>query len=511
MANMFAGPIRPDKAPKLKLRGTTSYLFALLALGFACLPSSAGPTANVCGDIASLDFLRCVGELIDAAKAAGQDRLSGRLRDVLIHMAETEGYGGSESNIEKIKAWSKELKDHDPVSNGETIAALDNAIASYKDELRPAVSTLAAAREALDAGTDRANADKLAPGPDTNIHPLFVRRKLAFLGAKKAEFYDHGPFEIVRRLLLANSIEESYFLDKAAGIADFGKLRRELQIVGDLQNLYEKPPSYLTIRQERLQKNSNLFWRASILFALGDKGEFVQAARMLAINNRNWGFDGDNAGHVYSYRVFNRPYAILLLGRDNRGEPMIEIKDPGLLNRFYNPAQLALVICAQLDGAGSDQGIDSYTKAVRELTFHDLYVVAASARRAGSLRKFENDVTKTFNDRKFKQESEALVSRVNNDAKEFSDMISRGAKQCGITDEVRDEIHQRFTLKPRIEQRADSPKNERLVFGGRLDANAASAVADLIKNVFETPEIRSVAEELGVSTSVFATRMPIDN
>ena len=37
----------------------------------------------------------------------------------------------------------------DPVSNGEAIAALDNAIASYKDELRPAVSTRAAAREAL--------------------------------------------------------------------------------------------------------------------------------------------------------------------------------------------------------------------------------------------------------------------------------------------------------------------------------------------------------------------------
>ena len=90
-------------------------------------------------------------------------------------------------------------------------------------------------------------------------------------------------------------------------------------------------------------------------------------------------------------------------------------------------------------------------------------------------------------------------------------MISRGAKRCGIADEVRDDIYQPFTLKPRVEHPADSSKNERLVFGGRLDANAASKVADFISKVFGTPEIRAAAEEHGVSTSVFATRMPIDN
>jgi hypothetical protein len=427
-------------------------------------------------------------------------------------MAETEDYGGALGDIDKIKKWSSELKRRDPVANGEAIAALDNAIASYKNELRPSVSTRAAAREALNAGREAisvADAAKPAPGSDTNIYPLFVRRKLAFLNSKNAEFYDRGPFEIVRRLLLANSIEESYFLDKGAGIPGSDKLRREIEIIDGLRALYESPPSYLTIHQQKLQKNSNLFWRASILFALGDKDEFVKTARSLAIDNRSWGLEGESPGHVYSYRVFDQPYKILLLGRDDRGEPLIEVRDAGLLNRFYNPAQLALAICAELDG--SNPGIESYTKTVRDLSFHDFYIVTTSDQRLGGVRKFENTVTRTFSDRKFKQESEALISRVNSDAKEFADMISRGANRCGITDEIRDDIYQPFTLKPRIEQRAESSKNERLVFGGKLDANAASIVADFINKVFETPEIRAAAEEHGVSTSVFATRMPIDN
>jgi hypothetical protein len=494
------------------LCGALRLVAALIMSACTCRPLSAGQAPSTCGDILSQGFLRCIGERIDDARSKGEDRLSPQMRDVLIYMAQTEDYAGAIGDIDKIKTWSSELKRRDPVANVEAIAALDNAIASYKDELRPSVSTRAAAREALNAGREAvnvANTTRSTPEADTNIYPLFVRRKLAFLGSKKAEFYDGGPFEIVRRLLLANSIEESYFLDKDAGISATDKLRREIEIIDGLQALYENPPSYLPIHQKMLQKNSNLFWRASILFALGDKDEFVKTARSLAINNRSWGLEGNSAGHVYSYRVFDQPYKIQLFGRDDRGEPLIDVRDAGLLNRFYNPAQLALAICAELDGSAA--GIENYTKAVRDLTFHDFYVVTASDQRLGGVRKFENIVTKTFSDRRFKQESESLILRVNNDAKEFSDMISRGAKRCGIADEVRDDIYEPFTLKPRIEQRADSSKNERLVFGGRLDANAASRVADFISKVFETPEIRAAAEEHGVSTSIFAARMPIDN
>ncbi len=162
-------------------------LIALIIMSAcACRPLSAGQAPSTCGDISSQDFLRCVGEGIDDARSKREDRLSPQLRDVLIYMAQTEDYAGAIGDIDKIKTWSSELKRRDPVANSEAIGALDNAIASYKDELRPSVSTRAAAREALKAGREAvsvANATLPTPKADTNIYPLFVRRKLAFLGS----------------------------------------------------------------------------------------------------------------------------------------------------------------------------------------------------------------------------------------------------------------------------------------------------------------------------------------
>ena len=182
---------------------------ALATLAGLSLYLAAGWTAvaqdkATCDSVTGAELLNCAASLIDAAKASGE--LGEPLRKALDSLGATEGYGGASADLEKFKGWAKELKDRDPVANRLTIAALDNAIASHKDEIRTAVSVRAAARQALENGQSEGD----------NIQPIFVQRKLTFLDSDRAKFYDRGPFEVARLSLLASAIEEHYFLNGAA-------------------------------------------------------------------------------------------------------------------------------------------------------------------------------------------------------------------------------------------------------------------------------------------------------
>jgi hypothetical protein len=70
-----------------------------------------------------------------------------------------------------------------------------------------------------------------------------------------------------------------------------------------------------------------------------------------------------------------------------KDEPDFQIKDAGVLDRYYNAAQLALVACAQLHAMGSDQAIDKFKSAVSNLAFHDYYVAAGAAQNDQKLQK----------------------------------------------------------------------------------------------------------------------------
>jgi hypothetical protein len=496
-ANTFVGSSE-DRLSRLELQfGVRMAIAIVFGLAVWIVPAwwSLSQERAACESATSEQLLKCVAGLVEAAKAS--DQLNDPLRKALETLAETEGYSGTSSDLEKLKTWSIELKDRDPLSNRATIAELDNAIASQKEEIRAAVSIEAAVKEAVEQ-------DGLTAG--TNVQSIFVQRKLTFLESERAKFYDRGPFEAIRRSLLASAIEESYFINGAN--ADKDKLRREIRIVDELQDRYNAPSGYLTFRQIHLQKNSNLFWRASLSFALGDKSGFTKVLRDLARVNSDFDLESKNIGHVYVYRVFNLPYEIRVMAGD--GEPAPEIDDPGLLNRYFNPAQLALVACAQLQSVGSAQGIDRFKAAVTNMALHDYYVVAGSSQDNEKLRQFEATLQEVVHGEELRGQLLSLIESVIDQGRSFSHTIEIGAKACDVDDVVRDKIYSPFQLRSTIKAHTEAPYGTRLLFGGRLDASQASAVAEFLKRTLNAPALQAPRKKLGVNTTVFIARVGID-
>lgn len=456
-------------------------LLVVLAGWAAAPPISAAQEISIgCTEHApvSESFIRCVRAIMEHLEKdipIDQAVLAQPLRGLLEQVAKAQPYRGAAADLDEFKRRSLELK-RDPVSNRDAITVLDNAIASHADEIRAAISTQAIAAQA---------------SPGTNIHPDFVKQKLAFLASDRARFYDRGPFEMVRRSLLATALEEDYFLERVSKGTDNGRLRSAILVLDELMDRYTRPQAYphLSIRQRNSQINTHLFWRASLLFALGEKSDMVSNLRDLVLNNRQFGLETREPGHVYIYRVFSLPYEMRVqpdLGAD--GGRKIEINDPGLLKRYYNPAQLALAACAHIDIAGL-QGIQKFIRAVSDLRFNDYYVVVGTADDPTKLQQLEAMVHRTFDD-KTRRKLSAIVTT---QAGEFPTMIRHGAKSCGIDDTVLNDIYSSFEFRSEI-KRIERPENKPakkqdyyLLLAGRLNETQARTISEFLNTTLLSP------------------------
>jgi hypothetical protein len=142
--------------------------------------------------------------------------------------------------------------------------------------------------------------------------------------------------------------------------------------------------------------------------------------------------DTKNAGHIYVYRVFNLPYEIRVQpATEDNGARKVEIDDPGLLKRYYNPAQLALIACAQIEAAGPE-GIPKLTKVVSDLAFNDYYVVAGAATDPGALQRLETMILGAINGKKPRWEHRELLDLVEGQKGEVPGAMERGSRMCGI-------------------------------------------------------------------------------
>jgi hypothetical protein len=446
-----------------------------------------------CDQTSSDKLLACVGTMVETLPTNGRAILAEPLHGYLNTLAQKESYSGALADLQKLKDSSANLKALDPLLNRDAITALDNAIASHNGEIRAAVSFRGAAQQALH--------EKRSPG--TNIHRLYVQRKLSFLDTSRAEIYDRGPFEIARRSLLANALEESYFLDRSRS-----KLEKEIQVLNELQSVYDNPPGYLSIPQINLHRNSNLFWLASILFVLHDRPQSSDILRRLAVGNNKFGLETENPGHVYSYRILDLPYDIRLLAHDSRSGSEIKVNDPGVVNRFYNPAQLALVACSQLDG-----DIDNFIAATTDLVFYDYYVVVALAPSIESIQSFRTAVEQTINGEGLRASRDELIQRITQDSEGFQKLIVRGAQLCNVQDDDRKQIFTPFRFESTVEphREGSGAYEQRLLVGGRLNANQATWVVDFLKReVYNSGDLKAQAKKLGVSIDPVIDRMKID-
>jgi hypothetical protein len=487
-AAAFARKVGRDRSVRRVLVG--AILGPIIWLTFSSAP--VAQNTGDCGksDPGTGDLLRCVANRVRAA--SDQDIADEPLRVYLQKLAETPGYGGTSNDLEELKNRSLKLKT-DPVTNRLSIAALDNAIASYVDELRAGVSY-----KALTA--------RASPGAD--IYPDFVRQKVNFLGSQQAEFYNLGPFELTRRALWASSLEAGYFIASEKGVHNREVLRKAIDILHSVrEGLASSKYQFLSASQRsRSQINSYFFWEASLLLALKEQKQAQGLLRALAIDNHTFGPQTTDAGHVYIYRVFARPYKMIV-----KAGGAVDVDGLHVVNRFYNPAQLALFACAYLADEASI-ATKKFDDSVSDMALNDYFVVAAASDDPVQLAGFNDTIGQTLNRDDFRPHRERLLQDVaNQEIPSFFENIKRGAQLCDVDNSIRDRIYSRFDLTTRIE-RFDNlikPSHE-IVLGGHLNEDQAHTIAEFFNGiVFKSPTVAGMWEKLG-GKKAFMARMRIE-
>ena len=242
-------------------------------------------------------------------------------------------------------------------------------------------------------------------------------------------------------------------------------------------------------RRNSGRSNTNRFWRASILFAPGKKPEFKQSLREIVLKYGLFDLATADPGHVYIYRAFARPYTILL-----KRDGDVDISGVSVLNRFYNPAQLALFACGYLEEAGTG-GIARLAEAISGLELSDYYVIAANAEKPEALKDLQTAINRAPEDR---SDAADLIRRVKaEELKGFSDRIQQGARSCEIEDTMRDQIYKPFDrLDAQITRLSGVEKYPyQLILGGRLNSKQANMVVEFLNSVlFKTSRPPSPAQ-----------------
>jgi hypothetical protein len=447
------------------------------------------------------EFAHCV--TLSIAQAFRETSLSQRVSDEPIRgylktLSGRVGYKGESGDLEDLQHFSTVLKT-DPNGNRKAIAALDDAIASYAGELRTAmsVSQLAASQN-----------------PGTDIYPLFVPQKLHFLDSDRAKFYDKGPYEIIVRSLLAGALEADFFLNRQSAVTDPMKLQREITVLDEvLERRSNVGDQYLSNEQNKSGKNSDSFWRASLLFALGRKDELRIALHDLVSKNSDFSLDPLDVGYIYVNKVFNFPYKILVRAEhDGNGSPLVSTTDPALLQRFYNPAQLALFTCALIDDAGLD-GIDKLADTISSMPYNDYFVVAGSGSDHETVEKLKQLIAQTIDHTLAGETINYLDQIKTEESVDMSKRKERGEKLCGIDEITGAKILSPFKFDPRILDLSSSAGNNYIItFGGNLNLKQAKSIADFLnKDVFSTPDLTAVHNTLGIDRGAYIARMRIED
>jgi len=484
----------------------TVHLFAVcLAAGFVGLSVGLWPAATIAqrlgGSCAAEesrleDFFACVVTLISNTwkeTSSEQATRAEPLREHLTKLAQSPGYKGAVSHLDELKRLSIALK-HDPASNRELILLLDNAIASHETELRPAMSTQRLAD---------------ASDPSIDIYPAFVRQKLSFLGSAKARFYDRGPFEIAWRSLYASALESEYFIEQNVERRDKAKLWEAIRVLDEIHARRTGPEYAYLPRRNEAAINSELFWRASLLFALGEKAQAKEVLRSLALNNQPFTLKAPKQGHVYIYKIFNFAHQIVVQPSTGKDGIKAEIRDQHLTDRYYNPAQLAAYTCSHIDAVG----IEGFAAVIKKFVLSDYYVIAASSNDPMKLRQLEVAINKTLDSKALAEKRSVVQKLLANEMPGFSDFMKHGAKACNLPDSVRDEIYSPFELRPYIKniQEFRQGASEFLLFGGRMNARQADALSEFLNNsLFQAPDVLALRDQLDLKTPAYAARMRIE-
>lgn len=486
---IFAGILEPELAGLFRavVRGA---LLLILFQSTAIAQEISDPCA---ADLKQSEvLLHCVAGLVDSSTMNHDPRavLKEPLRGYLRKLDSWVGYKGKLVDLDVLKRVSLALK-QDAMANRDIISALDAAIASHADELRPAMSRETAAANVTN-GTD--------------IYSRFVEQRLNFLlEPERINFYRRGPFELPIYTSLANALESKYFLAK--GDWDNNLLHQEIEALKKAHAMLLELPSNEPRRRSRL--NGIMFWQASIFFALGDKEKFRQTLHDLVYENRDFGLENRSSGHVYIYRAFDLPFSMVVEEVGADGKPILSADDQYALNRFYNPGQLALAACDLAEAAGR-AGIKTYSDAVRDLPFRDFYVVAASGSNPDALGQFGDQLLRSIQQGESGTRRDILEQEIITKAARLSAKIDNGATNCGITAELREQLYPPFGFKFQVKHlEAFGKHTEYLLLGGGLDADQANKLAEFLTSA-TSAGVRDQARNLGIESAPYTARVRIE-
>jgi hypothetical protein len=498
---------------KIQTRWRLGVSASLILSAVSCAPfcaiAASPQRETACPSTQPDALVGCIAAKMKELEANGslndQVILTGGLNNALLELAQADGYGGKPSDLDVLKAKSLTLKNQ-PAIHADAIRILDAAIASHRDELKSALSTSKLASQ-YEAGKD--------------IYPLFVKQKLDFLRTR-AKFYDGGPFEIAWRLLLISALESEFFLTagcdssgecQKAASANPELLQRAIELLDEVLARRTGPKfSYLANREQGI--NSDRFWRASLLFVLGKKEQMKDTFRELITENKDFQLGATAPGHVYIYKTFHLPQKLVVKpSTDKDDRKIIDIQEQNLLDKYYNPPQLGIYMCAYVAEAGL-QGLTDFDEALSSLLPHDFYVIAAASQNGGKIEKLAQAMDKALNDPGRAAERGHLLQRIAGlETDDFATTMQKGTNACKIDVNLLTEVYRGFQLKASVRNITGLAKKgpTLLMFGGQLNSAQADALKNFLNStILTSAEVRALGADPDVEVNAFTARPRIE-
>ena len=228
-------------------------------------------------------------------------------------------------------------------------------------------------------------------------------------------------------------------------------------------------------------------------------------------DNPDFDLESQKSSHVYIYKVFDLPFSILVQSVDVDGKPILVTDDPHILNRYFNPGQLALTVCS-LIGLAGQSGILAYSGAIRDLPFYDFYVMIASGSNPDGLQQFGQALMKSIALDDHAPRLDLLRQDFAKKDSQVSKQMRDGAMACGIGEEALNRIFKPFDFKFEVRHLETIGKQpNQLVIGGNLNAIQANKLAEFFNEVVSTDSgLRDQANNLGVKPGSFAARARVE-
>lgn len=414
----------------------------------------------------------CVLELAFADFGEGEGALhqAGRTRGLLRFLDYYKnGWSADEAHVARLLALGKRARQFNR-DDSAFVLDLDRAIAN----------------RAIEGG--RSGLKRIIAVDTEKSYPENVERKIAELGAAMGD-YAGGPLQVLVHDLLAVAFEESAMIAAGNG-EEAAALQRAREAIGELDKALATMADPAVVNRPDIEFFHNDFrFRKAFLLRLIDGADWQAPLKEIVETSPTWE-ETDKLDHIYVRSFVRWP----------QQDPYVKGTAPGSVrvslpkNAFYNPGQIALYLCGWQPppgGAISEraQALDNHLDVFVNRDYR--VVIRASRdvsdRRRDMLAKLAAETNAQLKGkwRDLMASLEKLSPGISKGETAWEIAVKRGARQCGVSNDVRDRVFSGFEPEVRgtWRGRSKAPRAFGIYVGGFLSRTEAQLLVQSIQAI----------------------------